>query len=121
MRVLIIEDYSPAAFLLASLCESVGRIVEIAYTMRSAREKLSSRERYDLVFLDLTLTDSSPEDSLAEVTMVRHKTPVVIVTGNESTELKSLALANGAADYLEQRDPNFSDRVITILESFKGH
>lgn len=120
MRVLIIEDYSPAAFLLASLCESVGRIVEIAYTMQSAREKLFGKEQYDLVFLDLTLTDSSPEDSLAEVAMVRKRAPVVVVTGNESSELKTIALANGAADYLEKNDPNFTERVIAVLTSLKA-
>ncbi len=115
MNILIVEDYSPAAFLLEALCQGAGRLVEIAYTMQAARDKLWGKTKFHLVFLDLTLADSSPEDSIDYVKILKQKAKVVIVTGNENPALRKAAIDQGADGYLEKNNPNFADDVLAQL------
>lgn len=115
-HILIIEDNGPSAFLLASLCESVGRVVEIAYTMADAWKRIRGRFRYDLIFLDLALTDSSPQDSLDLIPELKRMARLVIVTGyaEDDTVIKHAKEADG---FLSKNDPEFADQVMRQLEA----
>lgn len=114
MSVLIVEDDRPSANLLASLCELEGKRTEIAATLALAMERLNSRS-FDVVFLDLTLMDSTPEGSVDAITAMKQRSSVVVVTGNSSEDLRTRAIANGADGYLDKNDPNFAERVVSTL------
>ncbi len=113
MKILIIEDSSPSAYLLASMCESVGREVDIACTMAEGWKRLKSGDKYDVVFLDLGLTDSMPHESLAIVPEMRQYARVVIVTGYMNPEYRTLAVLADA--FFLKDDPDFADKVLAQI------
>ncbi len=116
MSILVVEDDTPSANFLASLCESLGNRTEIAPTMHEALMKLYGKTQYRIVFLDLTLMDSAPHDSLEAVEKMKRWARVVIVTGNDSPELKSKAISSGADGWVEKNDPLFPDRIRETLD-----
>lgn len=114
MNILIIEDQSPEAYLLASLCEGNSRRVEMAATIPEAWERLSDEE-FDIVFLDLTLPRSNAFETLDEVPAIKRKSRCVIVTGNQNPALLQRATELGADAYLMKHDPDFADKVLAQL------
>ncbi len=115
MRILIIEDRTPEAYLLASLCEGPNRVVNIAENLAQAWDKLQESS-HDLVFLDLTLPGLNPFDTLKEVPAIKKLARCVIVTGNQHPKLPETAKEFGADAFLLKHDPNFADLVMAQLE-----
>ncbi len=117
MHVLIVEDYGHAALLMAGLCELAGAKTEIAGAMQEAKGKFAEQRRYDLIFLDLQLPDSSPIESLQELPELKSNARVVVVTGYDSPELRTAA---GSADgYLLKDDPDFANKVMAQLAALR--
>jgi len=54
----------------------------------------------DLIFLDLTLSDSIGINTFHRVKQIAGSTPIVIITGNEDERMALEALRDGAQDYL---------------------
>ncbi len=54
----------------------------------------------DLIFLDLTLSDSTGINTFHKVQQISSSTPIVIITGNEDERMALEALRDGAQDYL---------------------
>ncbi len=116
MTVLIVEDYGHEALLLESLCASVGATTEIASTMRQAMETVVAKI-FDLIFLDLNLTDSSPKETIESVPQLKQHAKVVIVTGYATEELRQKsALADG---FLSKSDPDYADKVMAQLAALR--
>jgi len=114
VNILVIEDNQPSAFLLASLCQGNGREVSVANTMAQAREKLTGA-RFELIFLDLGLTDSTPKESIAAISELKTLAQVVVITtGYENPSLRESA--KDADAFLLKDDPNFADRVMSYLD-----
>ena len=111
MQVLIVEDFEPEAFLLASLIASLSSRVDIAHTMAEAWQWLRGQIKYDVVFFDLTLKDSIPQKSIEAVEEMKHLAKIVVVTGNPDPAMEQSAMAAGAHSYLLKHDPDFADKV----------
>ncbi len=99
MRVLVIEDEQKMADLIKRGLEEEGMDVATAYDGESGLE-MAKAGNYDLIILDLGLPG---RDGLEISRLMREaglKTPILILTAQDSTEMKVRGLDSGADDYL---------------------
>ncbi len=98
-RVLLVED---DALLRRGLSLALGAAGLAVTGVGRAAEALEAidRERFDAVITDLMLDDRSGLEIVRAVRRIAPETPVLIMTGNASSESASEALREGALDYL---------------------
>jgi DNA-binding response OmpR family regulator len=99
MNVLVIEDEQKMADLIKRGLEEEGMDVETAYDGETGIESGKSG-KHDLIILDLGLPG---RDGLAVSRELRNtgvKSPILILTAQDSTEMKVRGLDSGADDYL---------------------
>ena len=116
MRVLIVDDEKNIrrAFLVA--LESMGHEVLAAPSGALALEELKAAS-YDIVFLDIKLSEESGLDVLQEILRVSARTAVVMVTAYASIETAVEAMRRGAFDYLPKPcTPDQIRQVLTHIE-----
>jgi DNA-binding response OmpR family regulator len=99
MRVLIIEDEQKMADLIKRGLEEEGMEVETAYDGDVGLEAGKSGN-HDLIILDLGLPGRNGLDIARAWREAGIKTPVLILTAQDSTEAKVKGLDTGADDYI---------------------
>jgi DNA-binding response OmpR family regulator len=99
MRVLVIEDEQKMADLIKRGLEEEGIEVETAYDGDSGLEAAKSGN-HDLIVLDLGLPGRVGLEISRELRENGLKTPILILTAQDSTEMKVRGLDSGADDYL---------------------
>ncbi len=99
MRVLVIEDEQKMADLIKRGLEEEGMEVETAYD-GEAGLAAGKKSDHDLIILDLGLPGRNGLDVSRELREAGIKTPVLILTAQDSTEMKVKGLDSGADDYL---------------------
>src|SRR5580700_8201974 len=100
--VLLVEDNPGDARLLAELLRETdaGQLkLEQVGRLDDALERLS-RERFDLVLLDLSLPDEQGLNTLVKAHACAPKVPIVVLTGLDDEGLAVKAVRAGAQDYL---------------------
>lgn len=102
-RILILEDSAEIQSLLSDLFAQESCNVISGTSVKEARILLE-KEQFDLILLDLTLSDG---DSLKLCTHVRQtetikNIPIIVMTGRTDIEDKELAFSVGADDYIEK-------------------
>lgn len=97
-HVLIVDDESNSAEMLATVVRSEGFTTAIAGSLREARQQLVMMPA-QIVLLDLRLPDGSGMD-LFEDAELRGDAEIVLITGHASLDTSIQALRLGAADYL---------------------
>lgn len=94
LKVLHVEDDFADAMLLQQALFEGGvheADLEVVRTLRDARRRLS-KERFDLVILDLRLPDSvSPMDTLRSARAEAGSTPVMVLTGSAGVDRDALS------------------------------
>ncbi|HXJ00519.1 MAG TPA: response regulator transcription factor [Micropepsaceae bacterium] len=122
MRVLLIEDDSAMARSIELMLRSDGSNV---FTTDLGEEgiDLGKLYDYDIIVLDLKLTDMSGFEVLKALRLAKVQTPVLILSGNAIVEAKVKALGFGADDYMTK--PFHKDeliaRVQAVVRRSKGH
>ncbi|MCG3159773.1 MAG: Transcriptional regulatory protein CusR [Acidobacteria bacterium] len=99
MRVLVIEDEQKMADLIKRGLEEEGMEVETAYDGNTGFEAGKSGN-HDLIILDLGLPGRNGLDMAREWRESGLKTPILILTAQDSTEAKVQGLDTGADDYI---------------------
>jgi DNA-binding response OmpR family regulator len=99
MRVLVIEDEQKMADLIKRGLEEEGMKVEVAYDGEVGLTAARSGE-FELIVLDLGLPGRDGLEIAHELRVAGNKTPVLILTAHDSTEMKVRGLDSGADDYL---------------------
>jgi DNA-binding response OmpR family regulator len=99
MRVLVIEDEEKMADLLKRGLEEEGMLVELAFDGESGLAAAQTGN-HDLIILDLGLPNRSGLEVAQELRQSGNKTPILILTAQDSTEMKVKGLDIGADDYL---------------------
>lgn len=99
MRVLVIEDEQKMADLIKRGLEEEGMLVQVAYDGETGLVAARSGE-FDLIVLDLGLPGRDGLEVAHELRAAGSKTPVLILTAHDSTEMKVRGLDSGADDYL---------------------
>jgi DNA-binding NtrC family response regulator len=97
-HALIVDDDVDALAALAPLVEMEGFSTAVATTLQEAREQMT-RQRPDVVLLDLVLPDGDGMDLFQDVES-RKTAEIILMTGHASIESSVQALRLGASDYL---------------------
>jgi two-component system, cell cycle response regulator CtrA len=122
MRVLLIEDDSATAQSIELMLKSESFNV---YTTDLGEEgaDLGKLYDYDIILLDLNLTDVSGFEVLRSLRVSKVSTPVLIVSGLAGIEDKVKGLGYGADDYMTK--PFHKDelvaRILAIVRRTRGH
>jgi DNA-binding response OmpR family regulator len=101
VKILIIEDDTPLAMMMVNVLSRDGCDVQVASTGKRGLE-LAKETRFDLITLDIDLSDVSGLDICVELKQ-RHlsrNTPVVFVTGRLAEQDMQRGLDAGAVDYI---------------------
>jgi DNA-binding response OmpR family regulator len=99
MRVLVIEDEQKMADLIKRGLEEEGMEVEVAYDGETGLQA-GRTGSHDLIILDITLPGRDGLDIARELRQEGMKTPILILTAHDTTEMKVKGLDSGADDYL---------------------
>lgn len=120
MKLLIVEDNLSLASDLELFLSENGFIVETAYDLKSAREKLAIYA-YDLIILDIGLPDGSGLDLIRELKENRVDVCILIVTARNAIEDKVTGLELGADDYITKpfHKAELNARIRSILRRNK--
>lgn len=97
--ILIIDDEKPLRLTLALILQRAGYQVITANGSQDALETLGERE-FDLVFLDLNLSEDNGLTLLPEIKKIHPELPVVILTAHITQESRNYARQKGACEYL---------------------
>jgi two-component system, cell cycle response regulator CtrA len=122
MRVLLIEDDGPTARSIEVMLRSESFNV---YTTDLGEEgvELGKLYDYEIILLDLNLTDMSGFEVLRSLRVSKVNTPILILSGLAGTEDKVKGLGFGANDYMTkpfQKD-ELAARIHAIVRRSKGH
>lgn len=122
MRVLLVEDDPSTA---RSIELMLGHANFNVYTTDLGEDaiELGKLYDYDLILLDLNLPDMTGLEVLRQVRLARINTPILILTAEDSTDLKLKGFGQGADDYLTKpfhRDELIA-RIHAIIRRSQGH
>jgi len=124
MKLLIVEDNYQLADDLSKFLEENGFIIEIANTLKEAKDKVGVYN-YDLIILDLGLPDGTGLDVIQELKKINKDPGVLIVTAKNAVEDKVLGLEMGADDFISKpfhkAELNARIRSIIRRKNFKGN
>jgi len=99
MRVLVIEDEQKMADLIKRGLEEEGMKIQVAYDGESGLAAAKSAD-FELIVLDLGLPGRNGLEIAHEMRAAGLKTQILILTAQDSTEMKVKGLDIGADDYL---------------------
>jgi DNA-binding response OmpR family regulator len=100
-RVLAIEDDVGIGSLLRRGLEAVGHRVTVVPSLAAARRIWMSGS-FDIVLLDVMLPDGDGLDLLAERRLASDRTPVVLLSAREESDLLERAVAAGISGHLSK-------------------
>lgn len=117
MRILLIEDNPGDAGLVEEALEEAGDpFLELHIEPRLAPALVRlSRERFNMILLDLNLPDSQGFDTVTSVQEVAPMIPVVIMTGSADDIFARRAIQAGVQDYLVKDEIRPNDLVRSIF------
>ncbi len=103
MNILIADDHPlfRDAFkgILHQLLENAD-IKEMATFAELMSLKSSQQFNFDMVFIDLAMPKGNPYETIAHLNKLNPKTPIIVVSGEESQEVVKNAIASGAIGFL---------------------
>lgn len=117
VKILLIEDNPDDVGLVEASLEGAGFPLSLdwAETLEEGMARLQEHP-VDVVLLDLTLPDSQNVDTIRSLRSDAPRVPIVVLTGNDDSELILEALRTGARDYLIKGRVDAS-QLITSLNS----
>jgi hypothetical protein len=118
MRILILEDNPVDADLsrIAIIGAFENCTVEIAPTLKNARELLDKGLPYQLALLDMNLPDGYGLELLSEIRKKELEMAVVVFTATGNEEVAVAALKAGANDYIAKRT-GYTEHLPTVMQS----
>jgi two-component system, OmpR family, response regulator len=124
MRLLIVEDDAPLASGLSRILEAEGHAVDVASRGEQA-VLAASRERFDLVILDIGLPQMDGFEVLRRLRAARSDAPVpvLVLTARDAVDDRVRGLDLGADDYMVKpfAMPELTARVRALLRRSQAH
>lgn len=108
LKILLIEDNLAEARLLQEfikLTKSQNFSLVHVQKLQDGIKQLNS-EKYDVILLDLTLSDSQGLSSIPQLLQQNPSNPIIVLTNTNDEELAIEAVRQGAQDYLVKRHVN---------------
>ncbi len=118
MRILIVEDEEKLAQSVKVYLEKEGYATDIVLDGDTAERRIRmSRKDYDLVILDLMLPKKSGYEVCKAARAAKIDIPIIILTGKDGVEDKTMLLDSGADDYLTKpfHLPELLSRIRALL------
>jgi DNA-binding LytR/AlgR family response regulator len=138
MRVVIIEDETPAANRLSKLLQNAGDEMEVIKKLDSVESSVryfKTTEAPDLIFMDIQLADGLSFDIFEQVNI---RTPVIFTTAFDQYTLRAFKI--NSIDYLlkpidenelrkavdkyrqlyQRQQSDFSERILKIMQQING-
>lgn len=98
-NILMVEDDSTIAFAVKYAVEQERFNLEIAENLEVARKTIS-KQKYDIVLLDVMLPDGNGYDFLKEIKRINEDLPVIFLTACDEEVNIVMGLDIGADDYI---------------------
>jgi DNA-binding NtrC family response regulator len=112
--ILVVDDEVSILQTLRRALTLEGYVVDVAGGAALALEKLG-KQSYDLVLLDVALTDGDGVAVLERMRSAGDQTCVVMMSGHATVDAAVRATRLGASDFLEK--PLSTDRLILVVEN----
>lgn len=105
LDILIVEDNEGDALLIQEYIkdEFPFSTLSHAWNLAEAESKLN-KHVYDLIFLDVSLPDSSGKDSIVRIVELANTTPVIVLTGYSDLSFAVESMQLGVQDYLNKEN-----------------
>jgi DNA-binding response OmpR family regulator len=106
MKILIVEDDRHLSQLLEMTLRHY-RINAICVGTMGEAEQAAKDQDFEMLVFDLSLPDSTPSETLARIKDLKKATPqgkILVMTGYDSIELRSLARLAGAEAFISKTD-----------------
>jgi DNA-binding NtrC family response regulator len=116
-KVLVVDDEAVVVNSIRKILARKGFAVEEAFTCKDALAQVFAHD-YDLVLLDMKMTDGNGMDVLQRIKAKRPDLRVVIVTGYASIDTAVEAIQKGASDYMPK--PFTPDELYTVTNRVLG-
>ena len=122
MHILLVEDNPVAAKSIELKLTAEGHNVFVTDMGEDAIE-LTAVYDYDLVLLDLDLSDMEGLEVLRQVRAKKIRTPVIILTAAADVETKVKALTAGADDFITKpfHKAELAARINAVVRRSRGH
>jgi CheY-like chemotaxis protein len=99
--LLIVEDEVSLRSLMLNVLEPCGYKVDMALDGREALLRIENEQlHYDCILLDLNLPELHGLEVFREIKRIRPRTPVLVVSGNITAEIKAKMVALGQNEFL---------------------
>jgi DNA-binding response OmpR family regulator len=116
--ILIIEDQEDLAELYEATLKAAGYKVRTAYTGEEGFAEFKANGA-DVILLDMTLPEMNGAQVLREIRAINASVPVVIVTGETSTDLRQRCERLGVQEYLS-KPPDYDEMLAAINRSIQS-
>ncbi len=116
MNILVVEDDPSVRTLVKAVLEHNGNQVSTSDTATEGQAK-ATENNYDMIILDLGLPDGDGYEVCKNLRDESITTPVLILSGEQETDVKVKCLKVGADDYLTK--PFNTEELIARLEAIK--
>ena len=88
-KVLVVDDEVDICTLLKRQLEKSGQEVSYCLTIKEAQQNLSTNS-YDMIFVDLNLTDGSGYDVISSITEHNKNARIIVISAYDSEKQKAL-------------------------------
>lgn len=116
MKILVVEDDPSVRTLVKAVLEHNGNSVITAETAKDG-EALAVEEKFEMIVLDLGLPDGDGYEVCKNVRDEGITTPVLILSGEQETDVKVKCLKVGADDYLTK--PFNTEELLARMEAIQ--
>jgi len=116
-NVLVVDDEAIVVNSVRKTLTRRGYTVEEAFTCKDALASIAAK-KYDLVLLDMRMTDGNGLDLIPKIKKLRPTQAVVIVTGYASVDTAVEAVRKGATDYMPK--PFTPDELYSMTRRVLG-
>ncbi len=89
--------------------------IHVAKSFREAGHFFTGDHNFDIILLDLTLSDKSGRELITEILKICGDVPVIVLTGFSDMEFSIQSISLGISDYLLKSDLNASSLYKSIL------
>jgi DNA-binding NtrC family response regulator len=116
-KVLVVDDEAVVVNSIRKILTRKGFAIEEAFTCKDALAQVFAND-YDLVLLDMKMSDGNGIDVLQKIKTKRPDLRVVIVTGYASVDTAVEAIQKGASDYMPK--PFTPDELYSMTSRVLG-
>ncbi|TFG22229.1 MAG: response regulator [Promethearchaeota archaeon] len=123
LNILLIEDNPSDNRIIEEYLKKSEKLNFDLESCIKLREGLNLMEikKFDVLLLDLSLPDSDRENTLKYLKEITKKTPIIVLTGFDDSNLALEAIKKGAEDYISKNDLNSPTLTRAILYAIERH